>query len=74
MTWYAAHAWDNEPPDDAQIWSVGRDPKRTGWCTDSGCDGYGLTRAEAEWLVAAANEKEKRDGRRGPWTKNRVRS
>lgn len=38
------------------VWTVSRDPNATGWCTDSGHPGYGLTRADAEELANAANE------------------
>lgn len=42
-------------PDEC-VWTVSRDPNTTGWCTDSGYSGYGLTKADAEELANAANE------------------
>jgi hypothetical protein len=50
--------------DEAEIWTVSADPEAPGWSTDSGSPGYGLTRADAEFIVAAANEAEKRSVRR----------
>lgn len=41
---------------DHEAWTISRDPKHTGWTTDSGCSGYGLKKAEADYLVACANE------------------
>ena len=41
---------------DEEVWTISRDPKQTGWTTDSGCSGYGLKKAEADYLVACANE------------------
>jgi hypothetical protein len=43
----------NDP--DQSIWTVSRDPIETGWETDSGCPGYGLTKADAQELANAAN-------------------
>jgi hypothetical protein len=52
--WYVVTvAVDPEPEE--RVWTVSRDPDRPGWETDGGYPGYGLTRAEAEELVAAAN-------------------
>lgn len=59
--------------DDRQLWTVTQNPTVPGWDTDGGCEGYGLTKAEADFLVAAANEKEARDGASGPWEKIRTR-
>ena len=47
----------------ANVWTVSRDQFKPGWCTDSGFPGYGLTRADAEFLAAAANQAEKRSGK-----------
>lgn len=47
-------AEDGQDPDEC-IWTVSRDPKMDGWNTDSGCFGYGLTKADAEELAAGAN-------------------
>ena len=48
-----------DPDDhDYEAWTVSRDPKETGWTTDSGCSGYGLLKEEAEFLALAANEHE----------------
>ena len=44
-----------DEPDEC-VWTVSRDPNTTGWCTDSGYSGYGLTKADAEELANAANE------------------
>lgn len=74
MTWYAVRDdFDREADPTRQIWTVGKNPKRVAWDTDSGCDGYGLTKAEAEFLAQAANEKEARDGVEGPWKPKRDR-
>ena len=55
--WYATVDSSCCYPDDpdARVWTVSRDPHATGWRTDSGHDGYGLTKAEAEELANAAN-------------------
>lgn len=47
-----------DEPDEC-VWTVSRDPNTTGWCTDSGYSGYGLTKADAEELANAANEDER---------------
>ena len=58
--WYAVCESDGDQmigaPHD-RIWTLSRDPNRCGWETESGCPGYGLMRADAEFLAAAANEK-----------------
>jgi len=41
---------------DAKVWTLSRDPDETGWRTDSGHNGYGLTKADAEELANSANE------------------
>lgn len=74
MTWYAVRDdFESQTADERQIWTVSKNPKLCGWCTDSGCDGYGLTRAEAEFFAMAANEKEARDSVEGPWEPSRDR-
>jgi hypothetical protein len=46
----------NYPDDpDAAVWTVSRDPNETGWETDSGYNGYGLLKTDAEKLADAAN-------------------
>ena len=77
MTWYVVaepkSAFDGYPDPTDQVFTVSKDPNKPGWDTDSGCEGYGLTQPEADFLAAAANEKEARDGVEGPWTPNRTR-
>jgi hypothetical protein len=61
--WYAVcEDYLTEVRRDKKVWTVSRDPLETGWETDGGCDGYGLTKADAEFLAAAANEKVECDG------------
>jgi hypothetical protein len=56
MTWYVVvDDFCTDPTPEDRVWTVSKDPKNTGWNTDSGCLGYGLTKAEAEELVSAAN-------------------
>lgn len=43
-----------------RVWTLTRRPGVSGWNTDGGFDGYGLTRATAEWLARVANEAESR--------------
>ena len=53
--WYVvADAGEHAHPD-KDIWTISHHPKDTGWETDSGCDGYGLRKAEAQELADAAN-------------------
>jgi hypothetical protein len=65
--WYVATEADlskydaDENPDNDTIWTVSEDPERAGWNTDSGYHGYGLTKAQAQFLADAANEKIARD-------------
>jgi hypothetical protein len=66
--WYVVCDWDaykalhKEPPASPRpaaslrVWTVSRNPTETGWETDSGCPGYGLTYAEAKELVDAVNK------------------
>lgn len=53
--WYAVADKDGNP--DKAIWTLSTDPNELGWETDSGFPGYGLFKAEAEFLAQAANEK-----------------
>lgn len=56
VEWYVTCdplASDKSP--ESPIWTVSRDPLRTGWETDSGARGYGLTWADAQWLAHSAN-------------------
>jgi hypothetical protein len=46
---------DGDPFEDERIFTVSLDPNEEGWCTDSGFDGYGLTKALAQELADAAN-------------------
>lgn len=39
----------------SEVWSVTTDPTRAGWETDSGCPGYGISKANAAFIVAAVN-------------------
>jgi hypothetical protein len=76
MPWFAVAVIDlpfRDPNPRDHVWTVSKNKDMPGWDTDSGCDGYGLTRVEADFLAAAANEKEARDGVEGPWTPNRPR-
>jgi len=53
---YTRRNFSPADPEDA-IWTVSTDPLRPGWETDSATDGYGLHKAEAQFLCDAANEK-----------------
>lgn len=54
LRWYVVA--DREDADkDLAVWTISRDPRQEGWCTDSGCSGYGLTFAAATELADAAN-------------------
>ena len=61
MTWYVVADQNTANPDE-KVWTLNTHPDYTGWETDSSCPGYGLTKQVAEFLAAAANEKEARDG------------
>jgi len=53
--WFATcDEWSSKDPE-AQIWTLSEDPAKTGWETDNGFPGYGLTKAKAELLANAAN-------------------
>jgi hypothetical protein len=70
MTWYVVvddFAIDPDPQE--RIWTVSRHPGFTGWNTDSGDDGYGLTKADAEELANAANFVEQQKQGRGAFVK-----
>lgn len=41
--------------EEARVWTLSHSPDETGWETDSGYGGYGLTYAEANELATAAN-------------------
>lgn len=61
--WYAVcHPYNSyeegSERDGAAIWTVSRSPTETGWNTDSGYGGYGLTLADAQFLADAANAAE----------------
>ena len=53
--WYAVYNSNGDPDD--KIWTVSKNTE-CGWETDCGQPGYGITRADAEFLAAAANEKD----------------
>jgi hypothetical protein len=53
--------------DDEKVFTVSTDPNKPGWETDGGYDGYGLTKAQAQFLVDAANEKIERENNHGFW-------
>ena len=42
----------------ARVWTLSKDPEKTGWETDMGHSGYGLPKEEAEFLALAANKHE----------------
>ncbi len=50
-----------DPQPDETIWTVNRVPTETGWETDNGCYDYGITKANAQFLADAANEKMMRE-------------
>lgn len=56
MRWYVVvDKYCSDPSPQNNVWTVSRDPKNTGWETDCGYPGYGLTKAEATELADAAN-------------------
>lgn len=56
VRWHVV-AYDSSLADpEDRVWTVSPDPRETGWETDCGCEGYGLTKADAELLANAANE------------------
>lgn len=56
--WYVVRddmcSYEIDDPE-AEVWTLSLNPNETGWCTDSGYGGYGLTKALAEELARAAN-------------------
>jgi hypothetical protein len=48
--------------EEACVWTLSRSPDETGWETDSGYDGYGLTYAEARELADGVNQRDAREG------------
>ena len=53
MTWYAvALRCDADPAE--RVWTLSENPDKTGWETDGGYDGYGLTKEKATTLADAA--------------------
>jgi hypothetical protein len=62
MTWYVvSERPDNKDPA-AEIWTLSETPDKCGWETDGGYDGYGLTKAKAEYLAGVANDDELEHG------------
>ena len=56
--WYAVrdkHGGFDVDDAEAEVWMLSLNPNETGWCTDNGYHGYGLTKALAEELARAAN-------------------
>ena len=48
---------EHRPEQDSQeVWTISRNPSEPGWSTDNGFPGYGLVRAEAQFLADCANE------------------
>ena len=61
--WYVVSCTDWGPSlPEERVWTLSRCLDKPGWNTDGGCDGYGLTKSDADFLAAAANEKVARDG------------
>ena len=60
MTWYAVKATFFPCDPDEEVWTVSKSPILDGWCTDGGSEGYGLNRADAEFLANAANAAEEK--------------
>ncbi len=67
MTWHIHVDRDDryfgDDPDNERWWTITQYPGQPGWNTDSGFPGYGLTKAAAQFLRDAANEKEAREGK-----------
>lgn len=58
--WYVVCGYpDRTQFEDDTIWTISNDLETAGWNTDCACTGYGLTRADAEFLVEAANYRER---------------
>lgn len=67
MPWFVVAEYP-EGREDEPIWTVSQYPGQSGWNTDCSFPGYGMTKAAAQFLVDAANEKEARDGQPFPIT------
>lgn len=52
-----AHAGLVPPIEEMRVWTLSKDPLFPGWNTDSGKEGFGLTKTDAQFLADAANEK-----------------
>ena len=65
IKWYAVVddgcSYEGDELNKVNVWTISKNPNREGWCTDSGQPGYGLSKADAEFLVRAANEKLEKD-------------
>lgn len=55
LRWYVTTAHPESVGEEDDVWTLSHDPKKEGWSTDSSCDGYGLTFADATELADAAN-------------------
>ncbi len=42
-------------PDEREVWTVSREPGRSGWRHDGGYDGYGITERDARLIAFARN-------------------
>ena len=47
---------NNAESADEQIWTISGNPDETGWETDSGHSGYGLTKEQADYYAMCINE------------------
>ena len=47
---------NNAESADEQIWTISENPDETGWETDSGHSGYGLTKEQADYYAMCINE------------------
>ncbi len=57
LPWFATRdRYTNDERDN--VWTVSPDPNETGWETDSGFPGYGLSKADAEYICRAVNSHE----------------
>lgn len=61
--WYVVAGADDRVDPDECYWTVSRNQNYPGWETDSGCHSYGLTKADAQFLADAANEKIARESK-----------
>jgi hypothetical protein len=46
----------SRPSDDDDVFTISKDPKKTGWNNDDDCPGYGLTKQDALELANSAND------------------